>query len=73
MALESGQGLNQCTEGPLSVFRIAAVDPESVDARLLALNNVVGFGNTTFSRRDRIVGAFCPSHKQLRQIAARYP
>ena len=58
MALESGQGLNQCAESPFGVFRIAAVGPESVDKRLLALNNATGFGNTAFGRRERIVGAF---------------
>jgi hypothetical protein len=65
MALESGQGLNQCAEGPFSVVRIAAVGSESVEKGLLALNNATGFGNTAFGRRERIVGAFCPSHKQF--------
>jgi len=65
MALESGQGLNQCAEGPFSVFGIAAVGLESVDKRLLALNNATGFGNTEFGQRERIVGAFCLSHKQF--------
>jgi len=65
MALESGQGLNQCAQGPFSVFRIAAVGPESVDKHLLALNNAAGFGNTAFSRRERIVDAFYSSHEQF--------
>jgi hypothetical protein len=65
IALESGQGLNQYAEGPFSVFRIAAVGPESVDKRLLALNNAAGFGNAAFSRRERILGACYPSHKQF--------
>jgi hypothetical protein len=64
MALESGQGLNQGAEGPFGVIRIAAVGPESVDKRLLALNNAAGFGDTVSSRRKRIVGAFCRSHRQ---------
>jgi hypothetical protein len=65
MALESGQGLNQCAEGPFGVFRIAAVGPESVDKGLLALNNATDFGNTAFGRREKIVGSFCLSHKQF--------
>jgi hypothetical protein len=65
MALESGQGLNQCAKSPFGVFRIAAVGPESVDKCLLALNDATGFGNTAFGRRERIVGAFYPSHKQF--------
>jgi hypothetical protein len=65
MAVESGQGLDQCAEGPFSVFRIATVGPESVDKRLLALNNATGFGNTAFGQRERIMGAFCLSHKQF--------
>jgi hypothetical protein len=64
MALEGGQGLNQCVEGPFSVFRIAAGGPKSVDKRLLAINNAAGFGDTPYSRRERVVG-FCPSHKAI--------
>jgi hypothetical protein len=64
MALESGQGLNQCVEGPFSIFGIAAVGPECVDERLLAINNAAGFGYTAFSRRKWIVGAFFRSHRQ---------
>jgi hypothetical protein len=65
VALESGQCLNQCEEGPFGVFRIAAVGPESVDKGLLTFNNATGFGNTTFSRSEAIGGAFDPSHKQF--------
>ena len=65
VTLESGQSLNQCAEGPFSIFRIAAVGPESIDKRLLAFNNATGFGNTAFGRKKRIVGAFCPSHKVI--------
>jgi len=72
MALESGQGLNQCAEGPFSVFRIAAVGPEAVDKGLLALDNATGFGHTAFGRRDRIVGAFYSAHRLFDQTAARY-
>ena len=65
MALESCEGLNQCAESPFSILRIAAAGPESVDKGLLALNNTTGLGNTAFGRKERIVGAFCPSHKQF--------
>jgi hypothetical protein len=65
MALEGGQGLDQCAESPFGVFRIVAVAPESVDKGLLALNNTTGFGNTAFGRRERIVAAFYPRHEQI--------
>jgi hypothetical protein len=56
MALESGQGLNQCAEGPFSVFGITTVCPQFVDKSFLMLNNAADFGNTVSSRRKRIVG-----------------
>jgi hypothetical protein len=73
MALESGQSLNQCAEGPFGVFRIAAVSLESVDKVLLTFNNATGFGNTTFSRSEAIGGAFDPSHKQFSPDRSRVP
>jgi hypothetical protein len=62
MTLKSGQGLKKCIETSFRIFRVASARSERLDDLPLALNNPAGLGNTTFGRREVVVGVVFSDH-----------
>jgi hypothetical protein len=65
VSLKSSQGLKKRVVSPFSIFCVKSVGSERLDEFPLTLNIPASLGNTTFGRRELIVGAVFSNHDEV--------